>query len=385
MHPASTCGYPINFEFDYGPVIEFLNMRLNNAGDPFMECNYGIHSKKFEIAVLDWFARLWELPKDQYWGYVTSGGTEGNMHGLLVGRELFPEGIIYTSCDSHYSIFKAAKMYRVQCIKIDTLFSGEMDYADLRRKLLQNTRSPAIVNVNIGTTMKGAVDDLDEIVMILENCGFANRFYIHCDSALVGLMMPFIKQAPKLTFKKPIGSICISGHKFIGCPIPCGVLITRLMDINHVMSTNIEYISSNDTTIAGSRNGHAPIFLWYALKRIGYNGLCKTVENCLKNAQYLALRLREMGVSVFLNALSITVVFERPKDETFVRKWQLACQGKIAHVVVMPNVRLERINMFLEEFTKSRIALHQEQCVAGDVGQENCLCSLHLDRKKEAV
>ncbi len=157
------------------------------------------------------------------------------------------------------------------------------------------------------------------------------------------------------------------------------------MDINHVMSTNIEYISSNDTTIAGSRNGHAPIFLWYALKRIGYNGLGKTVENCLKNAQYLALRLREMGVSVFLNALSITVVFERPKDETFVRKWQLACQGKIAHVVVMPNVSLERINMFLEEFTKSRIALLQDKCVAGDVGQENCLCSLHLDRKKEAV
>lgn len=83
-----SAGYPINFEFDYGPVIEFLNMRLNNAGDPFMECNYGIHSKKFEIAVLDWFARLWELPKDQYWGYVTSGGTEGNMHGLLVGLVL---------------------------------------------------------------------------------------------------------------------------------------------------------------------------------------------------------------------------------------------------------------------------------------------------------
>lgn len=48
--------------------------------------------------------------------------------------------------------------------------------------------------VVLGTTMKGAVDDLDEVVMILENCGFANRFYIHCDSALVGLMMPFIKQ-----------------------------------------------------------------------------------------------------------------------------------------------------------------------------------------------
>jgi histidine decarboxylase len=39
-----------------------------------------------------------------------------------------------------------------------------------------------------------------------------------------------------------------------------------------------------------------------------------------------------------LNELSNTVVFERPADEEFVRKWQLACEGPIAHAVVMPNV-----------------------------------------------
>jgi histidine decarboxylase len=35
--------------------------------------------------VLDWFARLWELEKDEYWGYITNCGTEGNLHGILVG------------------------------------------------------------------------------------------------------------------------------------------------------------------------------------------------------------------------------------------------------------------------------------------------------------
>lgn len=39
--------------------------------------------------------------------------------------------------------------------------------------------------------------------------------------------MPFIKQAARVTFKKPIGSISVSGHKFIGAPMPCGVVITR--------------------------------------------------------------------------------------------------------------------------------------------------------------
>ena len=37
-----------------------------------------------------------------------------------------------------------------------------------------------------------------------------------------------------------------------------------------------------------------------------------------------------------LNELSSTVVFERPTEEAFIRKWQLACEGDIAHVVVRP-------------------------------------------------
>jgi len=36
--------------------------------------------------------------------------------------------------------------------------------------------------------------------------------------------------------------------------------------------------------------------------------------------------LERAGVKVMLNELSSTVVFERPLEEPFVRKWQLACQ-----------------------------------------------------------
>ena len=62
-------------------------------------------------------------------------------------RELFPDGIIYASTESHYSVFKAARMYRV---KVDSLVSGEINCADFESKLLHNPGSPAIVNVNIG-------------------------------------------------------------------------------------------------------------------------------------------------------------------------------------------------------------------------------------------
>ena len=47
----------------------------------------------------------------------------------------------------------------------------------------------------VGTTMKGAIDDLDLVIQTLEESGFSrDRFYIHCDGALFGIMLPFVKR-----------------------------------------------------------------------------------------------------------------------------------------------------------------------------------------------
>lgn len=63
---------------------------------------------------------------------------------------MFPDGILYASRESHYSVFKAARMYRMECVKVDCLISGEIDCAGFKAKLLQNKDKPAIINVNIG-------------------------------------------------------------------------------------------------------------------------------------------------------------------------------------------------------------------------------------------
>ncbi|GMH21584.1 hypothetical protein Nepgr_023426 [Nepenthes gracilis] len=410
-----TLGYPSNLDFDYSALAMLQHFSINNAGDPFMEGNYGLHSRQFEVGVLDWFAGLWELEKDEYWGYITNGGTEGNLHGILIGREVFPDGIFYASKESHYSVFKAARMYRMECIEIMTLVSGEMDCADFKVKLLHNKGKPAIINVTIGTTVKGAVDDLDMVIQTLEESGFSHdQFYIHCDGALFGIMMPFVQrdasiptkgtskyanndtkgppllkliasfyyvQAPKVTFKKPIGSISVSGHKFIGCPMPCGIQITRMQHIK-ALSRNVEYLATSDATIMGSRNGHTPIFLWYSLNKKGYEGLQKEVLKCIRIAHYLRDRLKEAGISTLLNELSSTVVFERPWDEEFIRRWQLACQGNTAHVVVMPHVTADKLDNFINELVQKRLLWFQDGkrqplCIAAEIGAENCVCPLH--------
>ncbi|KAF7812942.1 serine decarboxylase 1-like [Senna tora] len=303
-----------------------------DLGDPFIGSSYTHNSSSFEINVLDWFASLWEIEKNEYWGYITTGGTE--------------------------------------------------DCAHLKISLLAHKDKPAIINLNIGTTMKGAIDDLDLVLKTLEEVGFTrDRFYIHCDGALLGIMIPFIKQAPNINFKKPIGSIAISGHKFLGCPIPCGVVITRSEYID-VLSKNIEYIASKDITITGSRCGHAPIFLWYALKKKGLIGLKKEVEKCITNADYLYDELRNAGIGAMKNEFSNIVVFEKPLDDKFSRKWSLALNENIAHVVVMQHVTIEILDSFVSEFVQNQSiwcqdGKNQPPCIQDQMGVANCACKLH--------
>ncbi|KAK2404437.1 serine decarboxylase [Trifolium repens] len=334
-------GYPTNQDFNYDALAPLMvHFHLNNAGDPFLGSSFSLNSMTFEVCVLDWFAKLWEIEKNEYWGYVTSGGTEGNLHGILVGREKFPDGILYTSEDSHYSIPKIARMYRMQCVEVGSLISGEIDCVELEASLLANKDKPAIINLNIGTTLKGAIDDIDLVIETLYKCGFTrDRFYIHCDGALFGIMLPFIDQAPRISFKKPIDSVAISGHKFLGCPSPCGVLITRLKYID-ALSRECGIIASRDATITGSRSGHSPILM------------------------------------------CIIVVFERPHDDQFTRRWNLASNENIAHVVVLKHVTTEILDTFVSEFVQKRLiwfkyGQFQPLCIAKDVGSTNCACSVH--------
>ena len=189
-------------------------------------------------------------------------------------------------------------------------------------------------------------------------------------------------QAPRVSFKKPIGSIAISGHKFLGCPIPCGVIITRMEYID-AFSKDIEYIASRDATITGSRNGHAPIFLWYALKKKGLIGLKKEVEKCIENAIYLQDQLQRVGIGAMKNEFSNIVVFEKPLDVGFARRWNLASKGSIAHIVVMQHVTIETLDSFVKEFVQKRfIWLKDGQknlplCIADEVGISNCACKSH--------
>ena len=338
-------GYPANLAYDYSALTPFLQYSLNNIGDPFHESNYAINSRAFEREVIAAFANLMHLPAEAAWGYVTSGGTEGNMYGLYLARKLHPDGIVFFSQDTHYSVLKNLSVLNMRNIMIKSQENGELDYDDLFETVRIHRDTPVIVMANIGTTMKGAIDDLGRVRAILEDLAITSH-YIHADAALSGMILPFVDDPQPYGFDAGIDSVSLSGHKVIGAPLPCGVVLTKREYVNAV-ARSVEYLGTLDTTVPGSRSGFTPLILWYALEHYGLDGLRQLVGDMLDMAAYAVERFNESGIPAWRNRNSVTVVFPRPSEEV-VRRWQLAPLGDIAHVITMPHVTRETVDEIVD-------------------------------------
>ncbi len=343
-------GYPCNQEFDYSELFRFLQFSVNNVGDPFSGSNYRLNTQDFEREVVAEFAKFTQAPADDWWGYVTSGGTEGNMYGLYIGRETYPEGICYFSEDTHYSVVKILRLQHTRSLMLKSQPNGEMDYEDLRESLRIHRDAPPIIFANIGTTMKGAVDNLLTIRAILEELSIT-KAYVHADAALSGMILPFVDDAQPWNFAAGADSVAISGHKMLGAPLPCGVVVARKKHVERI-ARSIEYIGALDTTIAGSRSAIAPIMLWYRLRTLGDVGLREMVQTCLKLADYAVQRLVESCIPAWRHQNSVTVVFPKP-PESIMRRWILAPNEGICHLIVMPHVTRTIIDAFVDDLVST--------------------------------
>ena len=344
-------GYPCNQNFDYSALLPFLSYCPNNVGDPFHDSNFRSNTHEMEREVVGLFADMMHLSRDDAWGYVTSGGTEGNMYGLYIGREMFPDGVVYFSQDTHYSVVKILRVLKSRNIMIKSQDNGEIDYEDLYETIRINRDSPVIFIANIGTTMKGAVDDVGRVREILDDLVITN-FYIHADAALSGMVLPFVDEPQPYGFDAGFDSVAVSGHKMIGSPMPCGVALTKREYVGRI-ARSIEYVGVLDTTLTGSRNAITPLMLWYAFEQHGLDGFREIVGECISVAEYAVSRFNDSGIPAWRNRNSVTVVFPRPSEEV-IRRWQLAPYEDIAHLIAMPHVTREIIDRVVDDCLRSQ-------------------------------
>jgi len=347
-------GYPVSKDFNYNDLYPFFNYPLNNLGDPFSDSTYRVGTRKIEQEVVAFFAKLFRAPFNNWWGYVTNGGSEGNLYALYLARELYPNAMVYFSESTHYSVQKNLQLLGMQYITIRSQENGEMDYDDLEHTIQLHRQHPVIILANIGTTMTEARDHVPSIKQILKKLAI-RQHYIHADAALSGSYIAFLQPKPAFDFEDGIDSIAISGHKFIGSPVPCGVVVVKKSNKDRI-ARSVSYIGSMDTTITGSRNGHSPLFLWYAIQKLGEEGFRDRAFHSLKVADYTREQLNLSGIPAWSNPQCITVVFPEV-SKVISEKYQLASENGMTHIICMPNVSLQQVDQFIAEIKSEMVTV----------------------------
>ena len=330
-------GFPSTFDFDYTELYPFFGLLMNNVGDPYTPSAFPANCKDLERDVVEWAADLLHAPAEDRWGYVTTGGSEGNLYALHLARNMHPRAVVYYADSAHYSIDKAIDLLDMTSVRIRADQWGQIDYDDLTAQIDRRRERPAVVVATVGTTMTEAVNDVRRINSILDTLAVRERF-VHADAALSGLTLATIAPDGRPGFDLGDGadSVAVSGHKFLGSPFPCGVVIVKASHRNRI-ARDVTYLASPDATITGSRSGHAALVMWYAIQRWGIVGMRERAENARLVAAYAKQRLDDIGWPSFRHEHALTVVLKSPPEQVR-RKWTLASAGEWSHLIAMPGI-----------------------------------------------
>lgn len=381
----------------------YLDILINNVGDPFV-LKPGINTKFLERAVLDYFAKLWNIGmpapavaedhEKAYWGYVLSSCSEANLQAMYNARD-YLRGLPPLNCDhicdkgrlsqledglqdngvvtspnaftpvaffseaAHYGHPKAMQVLQIKTFHElgsghfpcpltypddypsnfceDSLDSNGWPYLipvdtdDLMHlpclvKLVDSFAKrgyPPIVIFTSGTSFRGNFEDtqaaIGKLLPILKRNNLYKRrvyyeskvstkfdvrhgFWFHVDGAFGASYLPFLEMAinngltdttfpdgfPVFDFRIPeVMSITVSIYKWLGCPFPSAIYMTRKQNQLKPPSNPL-YVDYQDTTLSGSRNGHTAMILWEYLSERSYEDL---MERAARQAEMVKLTL----------------------------------------------------------------------------------------------
>lgn len=346
---AHYIGFPNSRILSNLALADFLKYNINNIGDPFHP-NSGINTCDFEQEVISFWCSAMHLDPVGAWGYITNGSTEGIMYGIHQGRSRYEDAVLIFTEHSHYCLHKISDLLRLPYKLVPSRSDGTLNIDALKSILLQLNGQPFIINLTVGTTFHGAIEYPQIVLELLEKLHL-NEFHLHVDAALYGPMLCWMPEAPLFDFRLPISTLSFSGHKFLGAPNPCGIVLGLKNQVKQFQG-NTEYVNSIDTTLSGSRDGLSSLVLWLVIQQIGISGLTELALESLEAAYKLQVHLRKKGIPAYCHEHSCIVVF--PKPSNFLQKrWHLATLGEFAHIVTVPGVTPEMTEQFIVELRES--------------------------------
>ena len=249
-------------------------------------------------------------------GTLTTGGSNGNMMGMLCARQASDpmssitgfdgsKYVAFVSAEAHYSVLMSANVVGIgyqNLVKVACDSRGRMKPESLVEEIVRartNGQIPFCIIATSGTTVRGAFDPLKEIANIAHD----NNIWLHVDAAWGGSSL-FSKRFRKLMDGVELAdSICWDAHKMMGMPLICSVFLTKSKDTLRAVCAHgdaAHYLFHEDTKDidlgryslqCGRRNDS--LKLWIAWREIGDAGWAKMVERYCDLSDYLEALVAE--------------------------------------------------------------------------------------------
>jgi aromatic-L-amino-acid/L-tryptophan decarboxylase len=240
-------------------------------------------------------------------GLLAAGGTISNLTALTAARERAMPGFrhkgsgggamaLYCSAEAHYSVRRAAEVLgiggnQVRAIaldkerRMDAVACGEMIERDRAEGI-----TPVAVVATAGTTLTGAVDDLDRLADLCAE----HEVWLHVDGAY-GLPAAATRTAGALfAGLSRADSATVDAHKWLYVPKACSVLLVHdVAALEHAFSHHEGYLPHGeqmhavDRTLEYSRPLRA-LKLWLAFTVHGADAIRDAIERNLREAALLA-------------------------------------------------------------------------------------------------
>ncbi len=375
------------------------------TGEPQFEITNAI-----ERAVMGWLADLCEGEESLKTvdGYITSGGTEGNIFGIVLGREYLRRNLeldnpvsqvpiaAIGSYETHYSVVKGLHiadigeeptaddegMYKAGWHVVGVNAEGGVDRNQLEakiRELYESGTRHFLLILTAGTCIGGGVDDIEDIasetglLADLEEEFKSSKpyFFVHVDAAFGGFVLPFLKQPRRFGFGfKYVQTITLDPHKMSRMEYDCGAFLCR-KGLTSLMKHKASYLPAEDQTLRGSRSGAIAVALWAVIQHLGREGYEKQVRECRARAECAQELLASVpGVAVIpspMNFASFSIDRPSPKPiemitDPFIWKYamrwepmpddfigQVGRHRLLVKMPIMPGTTVEHIETFVEE------------------------------------
>ncbi|KAJ0265500.1 Phenylacetaldehyde synthase [Hirschfeldia incana] len=269
---------------------------------------------ELEIIVLDWLAKLLNLP-EQFLskgngGGVIQGSASESVHVVMtaardkalrsVGKNALGKLVVYSSDQTHSSLQKACQIAGIHPENCRVLKADSSTNYALHPELLQEAISrdleagliPFFLGANVGTTSSSAVDPLASLGKIAQS----NGMWFHVDAAYAGSACICPEYRQYIDGVETADSFNMNAHKWFLTNFDCSLLwVKDQFALTEAFSTNPEYLKNKasqanlvvdykDWQIALSRRFRS-LKLWMVLRLYGAETLKNYIRNHIKLAK----------------------------------------------------------------------------------------------------